>query len=90
MVAYKLDNALVAKYPTSEERRASSSNNDKASASEDHDGHVSTKKKPTRSRQNMPERGLTSQWRQASARDSIDDQASVGEEAKTSTATKHP
>jgi hypothetical protein len=38
MVAYKLDNSLVAKYPTSEERRASSSNGGKASANEE-DAH---------------------------------------------------
>jgi hypothetical protein len=38
MVAYKLDNALVAKYPTSKERRASSSNGSKASANKE-DAH---------------------------------------------------
>jgi hypothetical protein len=38
MVAYILDNALVAKYPTSEERRATSDNGDKASANEE-DAH---------------------------------------------------
>jgi hypothetical protein len=35
MVAYKLDNALVTENPTSEERRASSSNDDKASPNEE-------------------------------------------------------
>jgi len=42
MVVYKLDNALVAKYPTSEEKRASNNNGSKTFASEDHDGRPIT------------------------------------------------
>ena len=41
MIAYKLDNALVAKYPTSEERRATSSNGGKASANKPNGGKAS-------------------------------------------------
>jgi hypothetical protein len=37
-VAYKLDNALVAKYPTSDERQATSSNDGKVSVNEE-DAH---------------------------------------------------
>ena len=57
MVTYKLDNTLVAKYPTSEERRASNNNNE-TSANKDHDGQASAKKRAnTLSTANVPERG---------------------------------
>jgi hypothetical protein len=83
MVAYKQDNVLVAKDPP-REKRASSSNGGKASAS-DHDGQHLPREGP-HALSSMCQRGGGPKKPMAantSTRDSTDGQASAGEEAKT-------